>query len=153
MSEILAYGYSRSSDVLRTLDADRIYIDYPADRRANRDEMLRDLRRGDIVRVIYFSDLGGPQWEYWRNRIEAKNATVEEHRPTARPLGRPRRHPDSPALRAAWLADGGLDGRIAACSAVLRAETGEPITLTRKDRHWLYGRYGSPGRPKPIKEG
>ena len=154
MSEIIAYGYKRSRDDLRPLGADKVYIDRPRDRRANRDEMLRDVRPGDVVRVLYFSDLGGAVWKHWRGWIEGKGAKVEEHRPQRprkRP-GRPSRYPDPTALRAAWLRPGGLDARLAACAAVLEAETGKPVTLTRPDRGWLSSRYGTPGNPKPHKE-
>lgn len=149
--EVLAYGYERSRDDLRPLGASprKVYIDTPADRRAHRAELLRDVRPGDVVRVLYRTDLGGPRWQQWRDKIEAKGATVEEHRPVkiARRGGRPKRHPDSEALRTAWLDDAAsLDARIAACGAVLG------VTLGRADRHWLYGRYGSPDNPKPRKE-
>lgn len=151
MSEALAYAYDRTRDSLRHLGANRVYIDRPADRRSHRADLLRDVRPGDVVRVLFFSDLGGAQWRLWRDRLEAAGATVEEHRPTPGKPGRPRKWattPDQDAqLRAAWLAVGpSLDARLAMCGAVLG------VTLTRVDRHRLYARYGSPDNPKPIKE-
>lgn len=155
MSEILAYGWKRNPRQLEALGASRVYVDGDG-LRGNRGDMIRDLRPGDVVRVLYMSDLGGAQWRYWLAKIEAKGALVEAHEPEGKPLppGRPIKHYITaavlPQARAAWCHEtDSLDMRLAKVSAIIGRE------LTRADRHWLYQRFGKPGAPKhtPDEEG
>ena len=150
MSEILAYCYECKRDDLRVLGARKLYIDTARTRRAEREQLISDVRRGDVVRVLRFVDLGGPQWKRWRNAIEAKGGTVEECRPTPKPRGRPRHwaltDEQDAAVRRAWLGDGGIDARLATVAAIIGQ------TVTRADRFRLYQRYGKPGAPKQTKE-
>lgn len=151
MSEILAYGFKRRPADLAGLCASRLYIDADGIR-ADRESLLRDLRPGDVVRVLHNSDLGGPQWKRWRAEIEALGATVEEHKPANKPARRPGRPQKVDAsigdlirARDAWCAEGAsLQARLIAVGAILGQEQ------TLKDRHRFYARFGSPGSPKKI---
>ena len=148
MSEILAYCYNCKRDDLRPLGARKLYLDDLSTRRAHRADLMNDIRRGDVVRVLRLTDLGGPQWKAWAAKIEAKGGTVEEHRPAKRERGRPQKMPLTPeqdaAAGRAWTDDSGagLDARLAAVSAIVGK------TLTRADRFRLYQRYGKPGAPR-----
>lgn len=148
MSEILAYCYGCKRDDLRPLGARKLYLDDASTRRVHRADLINDIRPGDVVRVLRFTDLGGPQWKRWRDAIEAKGGTVEEHPPAKRARGRPRHwtltDDQDAAVRRAWTDPGaaGLDARLAAVSAIVGQ------TLTRADRFRLYQRYGKPGAPR-----
>lgn len=149
MSEIIAYGWRRNPAELEALGARKVYVDSNG-LREDRGCMLRDIRQGDVVRVLYMSDLGGAQWRYWLAKIEALGATVEACAPKGKPLppGRPVKHivttAQWPEASAAWCNDtDGLDARLAAVSIALGRKLG------RGDRHWLYQKFGKPGAPKP----
>ena len=147
---ILAYGFKRTSQELAGLGAqDKVYIDHDRKRR-DRAKLIEDLRGGEIVRVLYLRDLGGSPVadRIWRQRIEAKGATVEEVRPERRqqrrgapstkfaPTPEQRR-----AIRAAWLDESrSLADR---CQAVV------DIYGRKVSRHLLYYHFGKPGSPKP----
>lgn len=144
---IVAYGFRRTSDDLGSLGASKLYVDWDRKRR-DRADLLRDVREGDVVRVLYLRDLGGaPAADIvWRQRIEAKGATVEEIRPDKRParMGRPSKldpDPETEArLREVWLdPTRSLADR---CQAV-RDILGHDIT-----RQALYRRFGTPERPQ-----
>lgn len=145
---ILAYGYRRRSSDLESLGAGkRVYIDHDR-KRPERAQLLRDLRGGEVVRVLYLRDLGGAPKadEVWRQRIEARGATVEEMRP-AKPvavMGRPRKFDPTPeqeaAIRAVWLDE--------ARSLADRCQGVIDIYGAKVPRAILYIRYGKPGAPK-----
>jgi hypothetical protein len=145
---ILAYGYCRKTADLAPLGAGkRVYIDHDRKRR-ERAQMVADLRGGEVVRVLYLRDLGGSPVadRIWRERVEAKGATVEEVRPVkpAAVIGRPRKFDPTPeqdaALRAVWLDEGrSLADR---CQGVI------DIYGARVARFSLYRRYGKPGAPR-----
>ena len=152
MSETIAYGYRRRPGDMAALCARKLYLDGEGSR-AERAHLLADVRPGDVVRVLFFNDLGGPRWREWRDRLEAKGPTVEEHRPERKPPGRPVKAADAALTeadhakaQAAWCDDSGvgLDDRLRAVGAVYGRK------LTRDDRHLLYSRYGKPGTPKPL---
>jgi hypothetical protein len=151
MAEILAYGFRRRPADLAALGARRVYVDHDG-RREDRAQLIADVRRGDVVRVLYSSDLGGAQWKRWAAAIEAKGGAVEEMRPAAppKPGGRPRKLATTPdqdrLMQAAWC-DGtaSLDVRLDRCAAICGRQLG------REHRHILYGRYGRPGAPKALR--
>lgn len=154
MSEIIAYGFRRNAKELEELGASVVYLDHDGKRR-DRSLMIEDLRVGDVVRVFYLSDLGGPQWPKWKREIENKGATLEEHRPETppKPPGRPNKYPMTDRqladAREAWLhPTNSLDERLADVGIAIGRK------LSRADRHWLYGRFGKPDAPKepPAKE-
>jgi hypothetical protein len=145
---ILAYGYRRRTADLADLGAGhRVYIDHDAKRR-ERAEMLAQLRRGDVVRVLYLRDLGGSPVadRKYKALIEARGATLEEARPAKSPgaVGRPATFTPSPeqdaAIRAVWLDETrSLADR---CQGVI------DIYGRKVARFSLYRRYGKPGAPR-----
>jgi len=145
---ILAYGYRRTTADLEPLGAaGRVYIDHDHKRR-DRAAMLRDLRPGDVVRVLYLRDLGGSPVadRVWRERVESAGATVEECRPVkpARPVGRPATFDPTPdqdqLIRAVWLDE--------TRSLADRCQGVVDIYGAKVPRFSLYRRYGKPGAPR-----
>lgn len=145
----LAYGYERAESDLVALgvDPDKVFIDVRRDRPL-RDDLLKAAREGDEVLVLYLRDLGGSPVadRIWRERIEAKGATVVEVRPEARPrkMGRPRKwEPEDSdqerAVAAAWLGGGSELTRLRRASEAAGQTLGKGL---------LHGRYGSPDNPK-----
>ena len=147
---IRAYGYKRASSDMEALGAKhRIYIDYDS-KRVERRHLIRDLREGDIVRVLYIRDLGGSPVadKKFARLIQEAGATLEEIRPEKRPgvMGRPVKIPKEgearARARAAWLDPvETLEGRLQRCADIL----GGPIS-----KQSLYRAFGTP--EKPIKE-
>lgn len=145
---ILAYGYRRSTADLEPLGASRrVYIDHDS-KRLDRAELLRSVRPGDIVRVLYLRDLGGSPVadRKFKAMIEARGATVEECRPVKRPavMGRPAKFKPTPeqdkTIRAAWLDE--------TRSLADRCQAVADIYGAKVARFSLYRRYGAPGNPK-----
>lgn len=150
---ILAYGYKRQSQDMADLGAGkRVYIDH-APTRKERAAMIGDLRPGDVVRVLYLRDLGGSPVadRKYKAIIEARGATVEEHRPVKPPavMGRPRQFNPTPeqdeAIRAVWLDE--------ARSLADRCQGVMDVYGSKVARFSLYRRYGKPGTPRDTKEG
>lgn len=148
-SHIFAYGYRRTSAQMEPLGAGkRVYVDHDRKRR-DRALMLSDLRRGDVVRVLYLRDLGGSPVadRIWRERIEAKGATVEIHRPEkpSRPAHRPRSVFDptpeqAEKIRAVWLDE--------TRSLADRCQAVADVYGRKVSRQVLYHHFGKPGTPK-----
>jgi hypothetical protein len=145
---IIAYGYRRATDHLEHLGAGKhVYIDHDALRRL-RSDMIKDLRPGDVVRVLYLRDLGGSPVadRKYIALIESKGATVEECRPVKapKPMGRPASFTPTPeqdtAIKAVWLDP--------ARSLADRCQAVTDIYGARVARFTLYRRYGSPEKPK-----
>ena len=147
---IIAYGYRRSTSDLAPLgfSPGKVYIDHDH-RRRDRAAMIKDLRPGDLVRVLYLRDLGGSPVadRKFLALVEARGAKVEECRPerAPKPMGRPAKFtptPDQDArIRAAWLDE-------THCLAD-RCQAVADIYGARVARFSLYRRYGKPGAPKP----
>ncbi len=145
---IIAYGYRRATDHLDHLGAGKhVYIDHDALRRL-RTDMIKDLRPGDIVRVLYLRDLGGSPVadRKYVGLIESKGATVEECRPEkpTKPMGRPRKFNPTPEqedqIRAVWLDP--ARSLADKCQGVI------DIYGSRVPRFTLYRLYGSSEKPK-----
>lgn len=145
----LAYGYCRAEADLITTGADKkkIFIDLRRDR-PMRDDLLVAVREGDQVLVLYLRDLGGSPVadRVWREKIEAKGATVVEVRPEkpmlkiGRPLKWEARDPEHELqVRNAWLGGGSETTRLRRASEAAGALLGKGL---------LTGRYGTPSNPK-----
>lgn len=145
MSRILGYGRNRSAADLEQLGADVVFSDHHND--AARNDLMCEIRPGDVVRVLYLTDLSGcgVHNARWRDGIEAMGATVEELRPVGMPamMGRPSKLTTDAAteskLRAIWLDP--------ARSLADRLDAAEAILGDRVSRQALYRRFGKPGAP------
>lgn len=73
---------------------DKVWLDGPTTERQERDDMMDQLRGGDVVVVLATTDLGhGREIRSMQDAIEAKGATLEvdeSWKPTPAPRGRPR---------------------------------------------------------------
>lgn len=104
-------------------------------------DLLRDVRKGDVVLVHAIGDLGrGRGLTAVRNKIEAAGATVRVLERAPGKPGRPRTFtPDAAqdaALRELWLSRPELQGRwlLKAAAEIMGYEV---------ERHQLYNRYGA----------
>lgn len=142
----IAYGYRCTQEDLAGLGADKVYLDTNR-KRPERDAMLAlGLRPGDVVLVRYLRHLGGSPVadRVWRDKIEAKGASVEVVPPKPGPIGRPRdtgKLPPEhePAARAIWLSDG---------AEVVRLERIRELVGHAVGKGLLVGRFGVPNNPK-----
>lgn len=148
LKTVLAYGYRRSTADLEPLGAGkRVYIDHDAKRR-DRTDMIRSIRPGDVVRVLYLRDLGGSPVadRKYKTMIEDRGGVVEECRPVKAPavMGRPAKFKPTAEqdalIRAVWLDE--------ARSLADRCQAVTDIYKAKVARFSLYRRYGKPGNPR-----
>lgn len=142
----IGYGYRRKEAELTEAGAERVFIDFGADR-LSRSDMLLCLKPGDEVLVLYLRDLGGSPVadRVWREKVEAKGATVRELRPAkpSRPVGRPAKfrptEEQNRLCRAIWLGDDSERVRLRRVGEIMGHEVGKGA---------LVWRYGTPSNPK-----
>lgn len=150
----LAYGYERSRSDFSGLGVQAGYFDGPKTNRSERQEMMKWLRRGDVVVVLAMSDLGaGKGLRNLLAEIEAKGATVEVAKPLRteeKAAGRPARWNPDPEqderFRGLW-ADVSVDGAYIIDEACkLTGENANDPKVRERVRQRLNRRYGARGK-------